>query len=114
MEGDARVPGRDIVQAATVAATAADAEAVQSMIAEAIGATYPRPLGDKPNNGGLIKAAGGSYDLKIIENLTNMQDAVIEREAVGRFGDLAAVPFDSPHAAAACKRRRKALAPTSS
>jgi hypothetical protein len=71
------------------------------MIAAAIGATYPRPLGDKPNNGGLIKAAGGSYDHKVIENLTNMQDAVLERAAVGRFGDLAAVPFDSPHTAAA-------------
>jgi hypothetical protein len=95
------VSGRDIVQAATEAVTAADAETVQSMIAEAIGATHPRPLGDKPNNGGLIKAAGGSYDHKIIENLTNMQDAVLERAAARRFGDLAAVPFDSPHAAAA-------------
>jgi hypothetical protein len=58
MEGDARVRARDIVQAAVAAATVTDAEAVQSMIAAAIGATYPRPLGDKPNNGGLIKAAG--------------------------------------------------------
>src|SRR5262249_38286575 len=99
-EGE-RVSGRDIVQAATEAVTAADPEAVQHLIAAAVAAHYPPPPGDKPNNGGLIKAAGGSYDHKMIENLTNMQDAVLERRAVQRFGDLAAVPFDSPHAAAA-------------
>jgi hypothetical protein len=94
------VPGRDIVKAAIEATTVAEAETVQKMIAEALGTEHWRPLGDKPNNGGLIKAAGGSYDHKIIENLTNMQDAVLERAAIGRFGGLASVPFDSPHAAA--------------
>ena len=95
------MPGHDILQAAVEATTTADAEAVQKMISEAVGDRYARPLGDKPNNGGLIKAAGGSYDHKIIENLTNMQDAVLELAAARRFGELAAVPFDSPHAAAA-------------
>jgi hypothetical protein len=95
------VPGKDIVKAAIEAATVAEAETVQKMIAEAIGAEHRRPLGDKPNNAGLIKAAGGSYDYKVIENLTNMQDAVLERAAIGRFGGLDAVPFDSPRAAAA-------------
>jgi hypothetical protein len=32
------------------------------MISEAVGARYARPLGDKPNNGGLIKAAGGELE----------------------------------------------------
>jgi hypothetical protein len=104
--------GKDIIKAAVEAATVAEAETVQKMIAEAIGAEYRRPLGDKPNNAGLIKGAGGSYDHKIIENLTNMQDAVLERAAIGRFGGLASVPFDSPHTAAASlfPRRDKQVA----
>jgi hypothetical protein len=93
--------GRDIVKAALGAVSLADAEAVELMIAASIGTEYRRPLGDKPNNGGLIKAAGGSYDHKIIENLTNMQDAVLERAAVERYGDLRQVPFGSPREAAA-------------
>ena len=56
------MPGHDILQAAAGAGTAADAEAVQKMISEAVGARYARPLGDKPNNGGLIKAVGGELE----------------------------------------------------
>jgi hypothetical protein len=55
------VSGHDIVKAAIGATTTADAETVQKMIADAIGATHPRPLGDKPNNGGPISAAGGEF-----------------------------------------------------
>jgi hypothetical protein len=90
----------EIVRAALDATTSEDAARVQRMIAEAIGAERRRPLGDKPNNGGLIKAAGGSYDYKLVENVTNMQDAVLERRAVERFGNLSAAPFVTPRDAA--------------
>src|SRR6516162_1263684 len=91
--------GYEIVKAALDAVTFEDAQKVQSMIARAIGAEYWRPLGDKPNNGGLLKGAGGSYDHKLIENVTNMQDAVLERAAGERFA-RSSIPFSSPHEAA--------------
>jgi len=91
---------KDIIAAALNATTLDDALRVQRMIAEAIGAEYRRPLGDKPNNGGLIKGAGGSYDHKLIENVTNMQDAVLERYALERSGTLGDVPYITPHEAA--------------
>ncbi len=69
--------GADIITAALDARTLADAEKAQKMIEIAIGARYPRPLGDMPNNQGFTSTAG-SFDHKIIENITNMQDAVLE------------------------------------
>jgi hypothetical protein len=92
--------GRDIVAAALEARTLEDANRVQRMIAEAVGDEYQRPLGDKPNNGALIKGGGGSYDHKLIENATNMQDAVLERFALERFGSLPEVPYATPQEAA--------------
>jgi hypothetical protein len=94
------MPAKDIIAAALTATTLDDATRVQRMIADAIGAEYRRPLGDKPNNSGLIKGAGGSYDHKLIENVTNMQDAVLERHAVERFGSMEDVPYVTPHEAA--------------
>src|SRR6266568_385147 len=94
------MPPKDIIAAALKATTLDDALRVQRMIAEAIGVEYRRPLGDKVNNGGLIKGAGGSYDHKLIENVTNMQDAVLERHALERFGTLEDVPYVTPHEAA--------------
>ncbi len=94
------MPAKDIIAAALTATTLDDALGVQRMIADAIGTQYRRPLGDKPNNGGLIKGAGGSYDHKLIENATNMQDAVLERYALERFGSLEDVPYATPHEAA--------------
>ena len=52
-----------------------------------------------PSNFGLI-STGGSYDHKLIENVTNMHDALLERYAARRFGDLSAVPYASPREAA--------------
>jgi hypothetical protein len=88
-----------IIKAALAARTVREAEAVQDLIANEVGHRYERPLGDRPSNFGLI-STGGSYDHKLIENVTNMHDALVERYAAGRFGDLSAVPYASPREAA--------------
>lgn len=88
-----------IIKAALAARTVREAEAVQDMIAMDVGHRYERPLGDRPSNFGLI-STGGSYDHKLIENVTNMHDALLERYAARRFGDLSAVPYESPRESA--------------
>lgn len=88
-----------IIKAALAARTVREAEAVQDLIAKEVGHRYERPLGDRPSNFGLI-STGGSYDHKLIENVTNMHDALLERYAARRFGDLSAVPYVSPREAA--------------
>jgi hypothetical protein len=91
---------RDIIKAALEARTLEQAEAVNRMIEKEIGAAHRRPLGDRPNNFGLV-TQGGSFDTKIIENVTNMQDAVLERAALARFGDKSKVPYQTPREASA-------------
>ena len=91
--------GADIVAAALNANTLTDAENLQKMIEAAVGARYQRPLADMPNNQGLASTTG-SFDHKMLENVTNMQDAVLERLALSQFGNPEAVPFNSPHEAA--------------
>ena len=76
---------RKIIEAALAARTLADAEKVDEMLAAAIGHRYERPVGDKVNNFGLMTTSG-SYDFKLIENVTNMQDALLERAAVEQYG----------------------------
>lgn len=88
-----------LVNAALTAATTTDAEAVQDRIADSIGGRHERPVGDRPNNHGMI-GSSGSYDLKLIELVTNMQDAVVERLAIARWGSPEAVPYSTPLAAA--------------
>lgn len=78
-----------IVQAALEAKTPEDADAVQSLIAMAFGADHYRPLGDKPSNYGTM-ASAADYDLKLVEAVTNMQDAVVERAALVKYGSRAA------------------------
>jgi hypothetical protein len=90
---------REIIEAALGARTVADARRVDELLAAAIGARFERPVGDRVNNHGLL-ATSGSYDFKLIENVTNMQDAVLERAVAERFGDLRSVPFSTPHDAA--------------
>jgi hypothetical protein len=90
----------EIVRAALAAQTADQARQVQGLIEEQIGARHIRPVGDKWNNHGLMGAAG-SFDLKLIEAVTNMQDAITERFALRKWGSRDKVPYDSPHAAAA-------------
>ncbi len=90
-----------IVEAALAACTVDEADAVQQLIANAIGARRQRPLGDTWNNQGILTGSGSSYDHKALEVVTNMQDAVLELRAIQQYGSRAATPFDTPQAAAA-------------
>jgi hypothetical protein len=89
-----------IVESALAARTIADAKATQTLIEKCVGTRHERPLADRWNNAGLISAAGGSFDLKVIENITNMQDAMLERAALRRFGEMRKVAYKSPREAA--------------
>lgn len=91
---------KKIIEAALAARTPDDATAVQKLIREHIGQTWYRPVADRPNNMGLLTQSGSSFDHKAIEPITNMQDHVLERLALERYGSPNAVPFDSPHNAA--------------
>jgi len=94
--------GADIVGAALAATTAQHAHEVQELIAAAIGHRYQRPVGDRWNNVGFLTASGSSYDHKILEIVTNMQDAVVELLALRRYGnDRSKVPYKTPQEAAA-------------
>jgi len=70
-----------IIRAALSARTEADAMRLDEMVVEEIGLRSYRPIGDKVNNFGLMTTSG-SYDYKLIENVTNMQDALLERAAM--------------------------------
>ena len=85
---------------ALAARTVAEADAVQDLIAAAIGARHRRPLGDKGNNQGILTGSGASYDHKSLEVVTNMQDAVLELLALQKYGNRSTVPFKTPHEAA--------------
>src|SRR5689334_19367822 len=89
-----------IVHAALTARTAEQAGGVQDQIAAAVGARHQRPIGDRWGNQGMLTGSGASYDHKILEVVTNMQDAVLMRRALERHGDLADVPYTSPRQAA--------------
>ena len=69
------------------------------MIAAELRSRFYRPIGDKVNNFGLMTTSG-SYDYKLIENVTNMQDALLERAAAERFGSFSLVPYATPREAA--------------
>jgi hypothetical protein len=90
----------DIIRAAIEVRTHAQAKGLQAALEASIGARYARPLGDTWNNFGLM-SHGGDFDHKTIENVTNAQDAILEREARKRFASLDGVPYTSPHQAAA-------------
>lgn len=91
---------RDIIKAALAARSGADAQAVDALIEGAIGSRFERPIGDRVNNFGLLTTSG-SYDHKLIENITNMQDALLERAAAERYGNLEGAPYQRPHDASA-------------
>ncbi len=88
----------EIIKAALAAKTVEDVERVQEMIAADIGARHERPAGDRWNNHGLLSSVG-NREHKLLELLTNAQDAIIERFAVERFGSRDAVPYETPHEA---------------
>lgn len=90
----------DIIGRALDARTLDGARVVQRLIEKNVGARHERPLGDRWNNLGLITASG-SFDHKVLEPVTNMQDAVLERLAASKFGDLSKVPYRTPREAAA-------------
>ncbi|MBT3326208.1 MAG: hypothetical protein HN396_08120 [Gemmatimonadales bacterium] len=91
----------ELIALALAARTLEEANQVQDLIAALIGARNERPLGDTWNNQGILTASGSSYDHKALEVVTNMQDAVLELLAIQKYGSRAAVPFKTPHAAAA-------------
>lgn len=91
---------REIIKAAIAARTPGDAKRVQAMIASAVGQRHLRPVADRANNMGMLTQSGSSFDHKVIELITNMQDHVVERLALEKFGTLDAVPYSSPHEAA--------------
>ncbi|MEV6303674.1 hypothetical protein AB0M02_29985 [Actinoplanes sp. NPDC051861] len=88
-----------IVNAALDAATVQDAMNVQSMLRVALGGEEYRPLADTWNNHGLM-GSSGSYDYKLIELVTNMQDAVLELLALQEYGEATDIPFKTPREAA--------------
>ena len=90
---------RKIITSASKAVTHEDAVAVAEMIERYVGARHQRPVGDRFNNYGLM-ASSGSYEYKALEPITNAQDAVLERWAAGKWGDLAKVPYQTPDEAA--------------
>jgi len=92
---------KKIITAALKARTLEDAQRVQSLIESHIAARHTRPVADRVNNGALLKASGGSYDLKLVELVTNMQDAVLELETALKYGDAGLSPHHTPHEAAA-------------
>jgi hypothetical protein len=88
-----------IVAAALNTRTLADAQALYETLVTDIGGRYERPVADRTNNHGMLTSQG-SYDHKLLELITNGQDAVLELFARCRFGDLAKVPYFSPREAA--------------
>lgn len=90
---------REIIAKALAASTYDEAVAVADLIERNIGARYQRPVGDRYNNYGLM-ASSGSYEYKALEPVTNGQDAILERLAVKRWGDLSSVPYQRPDEAA--------------
>ncbi len=88
-----------LVRAALAATTLDDAIRLQNQLAAAIGAEYMRPLADRWNNHGLMGQAG-TFDHKLVEQVTNMQDAVLERLALVKFG-AEPIPYRTPREAAA-------------
>ena len=82
----------EIIAAALAARTTEDARVVQAMIASSVGGAYQRPVGDRWMNLGLLTRVGNT-DHKLLENVTNAQDAILELFALQKFGSLDAVPY---------------------
>jgi hypothetical protein len=88
-----------IIESALAATTYDEAVAVAGMIEKAVGKRHERPVGDRFNNHGMM-GFGGSYEYKALEPVTNEQDAVLERFAAAKWGDLDRVPYQTPEEAA--------------
>lgn len=95
---------RALVTAATKATSPDDLLSIWEML-NAFGAIHERPIGDRWGNRGLFTAAGGVFDHKLVELVTNMHDAVVLAAVEARLQkDDNAVQsyervFDSPETA---------------
>lgn len=89
-----------IVEAALAAVSYEEAVRVEQLIEADVGNRFQRPIGDRFNNYGIL-ASSGSYEYKALEPVTNQQDAVLERLAAAKLGDLSNVPYKTPAEAAA-------------
>ena len=58
-------------------------------------APHERPVGDRWGNRGLFTAAGGNFDHKLTELITNMIDSVLLRQAVDTLGEAVLDPNES-------------------
>ena len=88
----------EIIERALSARTPDDALGVQNLIERRVGASYQRPLGDRWSNRSHLTRVGNT-DHKLLELVTNSQDAVLELFALQRFSDPGDVPFLTPHEA---------------
>lgn len=70
-------------------------------------APFRRPVGDRWGNRGLFTAAGGNFDHKLTELITNMHDAVLVRAVVEQLGQGV---LDSPDFASLFASPREAVA----
>lgn len=61
---------------------------------------HQRPVGDRWGNQGMLTGSGASYDHKILEVVTNMQDAVLVRKVLQKYSTFKDVPYSSPRQAA--------------
>ncbi len=94
----------EIISRAVAATTVADVEALCRDLEQG-GAPHHRPVGDRWGNRGLFTAAGGTFDHKLVELVTNMHDAVVHHEVARKVHGQAMAPtefanlFDSPESA---------------
>lgn len=93
-----KISPKALVERAVAVRSLEDALAAERAIIEFVGDEYRRPLGDVWNNFGLVSHAG-DFDNKVIEAVTNAQDAILEREAAKRFAG-GKIPYRSPREAA--------------
>ncbi|MEA2553869.1 MAG: hypothetical protein QOJ65_2045, partial [Fimbriimonadaceae bacterium] len=88
-----------VVAAALHARTAEDAQKLEALIGQCVGGKYQRPLFDVWGHFGIVSPTG-SFDHILLENVTNMQDAVVDLEALLLYKTDQHVPFKTPREAA--------------
>jgi hypothetical protein len=89
---------KEIISSALEARTMSDIEQLHALIQGDIG-QHERPVGDRSNNFSLF-STHGLKEYKLVELVTNGQDAVLERFAIPKFGTSDEAPYATPHEAA--------------
>ena len=79
----ARSTAARLIRSALAVRSADQAEVLWEELEEA-GANHQRPVGDRWGNRGLFTAAGGNFDHKLVELVTNMHDSVILRRVLSK------------------------------